>query len=227
MKESSKSQQKLKKSSASGIVKFFDLLDKNDVSPLELSLLREIAYAPTELQEVMYRQKPTQVHSLVQAGLVTIGDEVAPLPHLTVKAHNLFKELEALFKPVKEGKQKAIPIDLEKVKQYNELFPAIKYPHTQKYARCNQTDLVSAFTRFFKMYPTYTDWSIILKVTERYVAEKERDNWNYARTSKYFVVKQMSDRSHVSNLAEHYQMELEGIIGEHSTPQNFADEKVV
>jgi hypothetical protein len=200
------------------------MLDKNDITVLELRLLRDLAYAPEDLKEIMYRQKPTQMQSLVQLGMVTVPPGDIPVPQPTEKAYALFGELEKLFKLVKSGKN-TVFIDLAHVKAYNELFPAIKYPHTGKYARCNDADLVSAFTRFFQMYPTFTNWNIILKVTRQYVQERERENWAYARTAKYFVIKQMSDRSYVSNLAEHYKMELDG-IGD-STPQNFADEKVV
>lgn len=103
------------------------------------------------------------------------------LPHLKLKKS-----------PIK------IEIDLEKVKEFNEIFPN-KKSGTGKHMRCNELELSKSFERFFKDY-SYS-WDTILEAAYRYVEEEEKNNFQWTLRSKYFVCK-LKEKVNVSELAE-------------------------
>lgn len=125
---------------------------------------------------------------------------------LTEKGTKVLADLFHHFKTLKKGK---IVLDHDKINQYNELFPEMKLP-SGKYARCSIPELCSAFDWFFKNYPDYNDWEVIFKATTIYLQEREAKNWEYTRRSKYFVRKQMLDKSFDSDLADYYGRILAG-----------------
>jgi hypothetical protein len=135
----------------------------------------------------------TDAMTLIAEGFLT------PEFKITEKGENLLIELGAYFKAQKQGK---IKLDNKKVAEYNELYPQIKLP-SGKYARCTIPELCSAFDWFFKTYPEYANWDLIMKATRIYLLEREAEDWNYTRRSKYFVRKQMMDKSFESDLAEY------------------------
>jgi len=146
-----------------------------------------------------------------------LDDEFKP----TQKFKELAKKVDALFKLAKVKKEEII-IDLNKVKEFVTLFPAIKLP-TGKYARSNEGELVSAFKWFFQTHPQF-DWDTILKATANYIYEYEVKDWLYMRTSQYFVRKQLTDRSWTSDLAT-YCNQLKN--GDNSQESTHFKEKVV
>lgn len=122
-----------------------------------------------------------------------------------------FENIWNLFEPhlKKKSPPTAIEIPKENLKFFNELWPEGKLS-TGKYGKCSESELISSFTWFFKTHPTFTDWNIIMKAASTYTAERAADNWNYTRRSKYFVRKQMPDKSWTSDLSEYYEREING-----------------
>lgn len=138
----------------------------------------------------------------------------------TEKAEVLIKELEGLFKPLKKN---AIEIPEDMVIAYNDMFPQIKIPTSGKYARCNVKELTKSFDWFIQTYNH--SWDTILKATARYVYHKEQDNWNYMRTSRYFVRKQDANKVWTSDLADYCDQVIAN--PEENNSSNHFTEKVV
>lgn len=118
-----------------------------------------------------------------------------------------------------------IDIPLDRVKEFNELWPKEKLD-TGKHGRCSQSELVSAFTWFFKVHPDFTDWNILMQAAMRYTQEREQDNWNYTKRSKYFVRKQLSDKSFTSELSEYYERIRDGVQDEQEQQRGNFEPKV-
>lgn len=133
----------------------------------------------------------------------------------------LLEDVDALF--IKPKKVLKIEVSADKVEEYRNLFPEIKLP-SEKYARNNVKELTAAFQKFFKAFPEYNDWDLVLSAAQRYVDEYERKNWMYMRTSRYFISKQRSDRSVEYELANYCQMTIECTL---ETPANYFNEKIV
>ena len=89
------------------------------------------------------------------------------------------------------------------IKKYNELFPSKKLG-SGKYARTNIKTLESSFRWFFDTYDY--DWNTILDATKNYIREYEIKNYEFMRTSQYFVRKQNTDKSFESDLATYCDM---------------------
>ncbi len=98
----------------------------------------------------------------------------------------------------------------DNVTRYIETFPKIKLP-TGKPARSNFSEVCDAFDWFFRTYVDAYSWDIIHEATENYVAEYQKNNWMYMRTSKYFIRKQNSDKTWSSDLAEQCEMVKNGV----------------
>lgn len=125
----------------------------------------------------------------------------------------------------KQSKPKIeIEVPLDKIKEFNELWPKEKLD-TGKHGRCSQSELVSAFTWFFKIHPEFTNWDTILQAAMRYTNEREQDNWTYTKRSKYFIRKQLSDKSFTSDLSEYYERVRDG-VQEESKKDDFFDVRV-
>lgn len=155
-----------------------------------------------------------------------LDQEKAPVMDLVIwhkvlssERKDLIDKLNKLFKPLKN----TIEVDMSKVKEYRELFPEIKLP-TGSYARVNERDLESAFQWFFKNYPAYIDWEIVLQATQNYVEEYRMKNWEFMSTSLYFIRKMMPDKSYRSYLANYYERVLNGTQEENG---NHFIEKIV
>lgn len=82
--------------------------------------------------------------------------------------------------------------------KYNEIFPKMKLP-SNKPARSPIKEIIAAFREFFKDYD-YT-WEVIHAAAEYYIEEEEKKGFKYTRTSRYFIRKQDSDKSWISDLA--------------------------
>lgn len=142
----------------------------------------------------------------------------------TDQAKEVMADLISAFKTTKQ--KIVIEVDVQKANQYNELFPEMKLP-SDKYARCNEREVVGAFQWFFKNYPAYNDWNIIFKATEIYLAEREAKNWEYTRRSMYFIRKTFQDKSVVSDLAEFYKRVVDGVVDQPQNNGSSFEEKVV
>jgi hypothetical protein len=142
---------------------------------------------------------------------------------LTSKSFIFMEELDSYFKKSKKKTSKSLMGDNfdTNIKLYNELFPAKKLG-SGKYARTNIKNLETSFRWFFENYD-YT-WETILKATKKYVFEYSLKNYEYMRTSQYFIRKQNSDKSFESDLATYCDMLNYGSPNEE---QDIFKEKIV
>lgn len=103
---------------------------------------------------------------------------------ITQKGIALLKEMDGMMKApeVKPAHQ----VSPEFLTAYYEMWPRIKLG-SGKYARTDKKSLEVVFKWFFKTYE-YSE-STILQATAAYLNEYESQNWEYMRTSQYFVRK--------------------------------------
>ena len=124
---------------------------------------------------------------------------------LTSKSLIFMEELNSYFRKSKKKTSKDLMGDNfdNKIKLYNSLFPAKKLG-SGKYARTNVKNLETGFRWFFDTYDY--DWHTILLATKKYVLEYKMKNYEYMRTSQYFIRKQNTDKSFESDLATYCDM---------------------
>ena len=79
----------------------------------------------------------------------------------------------------------------------------------------------TGFRWFFSTYEY--DWKTIIEATKKYVQEYEMKNYEYMRTSQYFIRKQNPDKSFESDLATYCDMIQDGSSNE----ENIFREKIV
>lgn len=135
-----------------------------------------------------------EVHRLLVDGWLTDKLE------LSSKSIIFMEEINSYFRKSKKRTSKDImgeDFDIC-IKAYNEIFPAKKLG-SGKYARTTVKNLEAGFRWFFQNY-TY-DWKVIYEATKKYVEEYKVKNYEYMRTSQYFIRKQNSDKSFESDLA--------------------------
>lgn len=123
----------------------------------------------------------------------------------TSKSIIFIEEINSYFKKSKKKTSKDImgnDFDVC-IKTYNEIFPAKKLG-SGKYARTNFRNLETGFRWFFENY-SY-DWKVIYEATKKYVEEYKMKNYEYMRTSQYFIRKQNVDKSFESDLATYCDM---------------------
>ena len=82
--------------------------------------------------------------------------------------------------------------------------------------------LENGFRWFFDNYEY--SWEIILSATRKYVYDFEMKNYEYMRTSQYFIRKQNTDKSWDSDLATYCDMILNG---EDEYEENYFKDKIV
>ena len=121
---------------------------------------------------------------------------------LTNKSLIFIKEINSFFKKTKKKtSQFLLGQDFtDKMQEYVEMFPNRKLS-SGKYARVNIKNLETGFRWFFENYDY--DWSIILAATEKYVDEYSLKNYEYMRTSQFFIRKQNIDKTFESDLANY------------------------
>lgn len=124
---------------------------------------------------------------------------------LTPKSVILINDINSFFKKMNKKTSTHLMGDdfIQKIQEYNSLFPNKKL-YSGKYARTNPKNLESAFKWFFSTYD-YT-WELILEATEKYIKDYELRNFEYMRTSQYFVRKQNIDKSFESELANYCEL---------------------
>jgi hypothetical protein len=104
--------------------------------------------------------------------------------------------------------------------KYLSLFPKIKLPNG-KYARSDRKQIENAFRWFFETYDY--PWDTILEATVVYVNEYQRKNWLYMRTSQFFIRKQESDKTFMSDLAVYCENYMNGT----DDNESFIKERIV
>lgn len=124
---------------------------------------------------------------------------------LTSKSIIFIDEIGGFFKRTKSKASKDLMGEdfLQKIQEYVEIFPNRKLS-SGKYARTNVKNLESSFRWFFATYDY--SWELILEASEKYVKDYEMRNFEYMRTSQYFVRKQNIDKSFESELANYCEL---------------------
>lgn len=119
---------------------------------------------------------------------------------LQPKALSLINKIDSYFGiQLKKSNIGLMGEDFEKnVEKYNNIFPRIKLP-SNKPARSPIKEILVTFREFFKEYDY--DWEIVYQATSYYIEEEEKKGFKYTRTSRYFIRKQDSDKSWISDLA--------------------------
>jgi hypothetical protein len=142
---------------------------------------------------------------------------------LTQKSITFIQEIDNFFKKSKKKTSTVLMGDsfLEMIQEYVEIFPN-KRLSSGKPARVNVKTLENSFRWFFDNY-SYS-WDIILEATTKYVDDYEMKNYEFMRTSQYFVRKQNTDKTWDSDLATYCDMILNG---EDDFESNHFKDKVV
>jgi hypothetical protein len=141
---------------------------------------------------------------------------------LSQKSIIFIDELNSYFRKKKKKTSKDLMGDSFDtcIKKYNNLFPSKKLG-SGKYARTNIKNLEAGFRWFFSTYEY--DWKTILQATQKYIEEYKIKNYDYMRTSQYFIRKQNIDKSFESDLATYCDM-----LNEHdSNEEDIFREKIV
>ena len=131
---------------------------------------------------------------------------------LTDKSIIFTTEIDGFLKKTK----KKITKDLlgnnftENLKKYVEIFPNRKLS-SGKYARVNPKNLENSFRWFFENYEY--DWDMIFRATKKYIYDYSLKNYEYMRTSQYFIRKQNTDKTYDSELADYCNM-IDNVLDE-------------
>jgi hypothetical protein len=124
---------------------------------------------------------------------------------LTSKSIIFTTEIDGYFKKAKKKTTKDLLGDnfINNIKVYVEIFPNRKLS-SGKYARVNPKNLENSFRWFFENYDY--DWDMIFKATKKYIYDYSLKNYEYMRTSQYFIRKQNTDKTYDSELADYCNM---------------------
>lgn len=90
-------------------------------------------------------------------------------------------------------------IDVENVEQYRALWPNVLLP-SGKNAKSSLKEIEIRF-KWFKENYEY-DWNVIYKATEEYIKHYAEKQYQYMRTSAFFIYKDTSPKVRTSDLAE-------------------------
>tara|TARA_R100000805_G_C3590685_1_gene92693 strand:- start:254 stop:844 length:591 start_codon:yes stop_codon:yes gene_type:complete len=189
-------------------------------------LIKE-SLTPNSLYVLHCIQNKISVNKLVSASLevqkLKANDWIKNDLELTGKSIILLEELNSFFRKSKKKTSKDLLGDnfTLRIKMYNEVFPAKKLG-SGKYARTNVKNLETAFRWFFENYDY--SWDTIMSATKLYVEEYQLKNYEYMRTSQYFIRKQNnSDKTFESDLANFCEQYLNG----EDTVEEIFREKIV
>ena len=124
---------------------------------------------------------------------------------LTSKSIIFTVEIDSYFKKAKKKTTKDLLGDnfTNNIKTYVEIFPNRKLS-SGKYARVNPKNLENSFRWFFENYEY--DWDMIFRATKKYIYDYSLKNYEYMRTSQYFIRKQNTDKTYDSELADYCNM---------------------
>ena len=128
---------------------------------------------------------------------------------LEPKALSLISKIDSYFGvQVKKSNNGLMGDDFEaNAEKYNVIFPRMKLP-SNKPARSPLKEIITAFREFFKEYD-YT-WDEIHAGAAYYIEEEEKKGYKYTRTSRYFIRKQDTDKSWISDLAGYCELVRSG-----------------
>ena len=177
--------------------KIYQLLSARGLTPNQ-------AYVLWSIREGL---SPSMINVAME--LRAMGQEWADGTNLTGKALSLLMEIDENFKEKRAKNDSDLmgPEFKTKIEQYRVLFPEVKLP-SGKYARDASKNLEVNFRWFFKTHGY--DWDTILKATEKYIGEYQEKNWEFMRTSKYFIKKQEKNGDTTSDLANYCELIVRG-----------------
>ena len=155
--------------------------------------------------------KPTGIINVEAEALICqskgLIDAEGKLSHV---AQNILNEFETYLVKTKKKVATEVLGDnfLDRIKEYRELFPAIKLP-SGELARQSVQELKDKFIWFFKTYPEY-DWDLVLDATDSYIFHKRKVTSSFMVTSRYFIQKtDLKTKLSRSILADYCQMILD------------------
>lgn len=174
----------------------YNILFKNKLTPNQLYLLHSIRekVIPSNLIQVNVELRKLEINNWIDVN-----------KKLTKESIILLDEVNLFFKKTKKKTSVDILGDdfIEKITQYVELFPNKKLS-SGKYARVNVKNLETTFKWFFENY-NY-DWDTILNATVMYINDFATKNYEFMRTSQYFIRKQNIDKTFDSDLATYCEL---------------------
>ena len=141
---------------------------------------------------------------------------------LTNKSLIFIAEINSFFKKTKAKTLQDLlgTKFIDRIQEYIELFPNRKLS-SGKYARTTSKNLETSFKWIFENY-SY-DWETIIKATEKYVDDYSIRNYEFMRTSQYFIRKQNIDKSFESDLATYCELLNNGF----DEPETYFKERIV
>jgi len=179
--------------------KIWKLIRESGITPNQLYLLHSYSKKKrTEgINESLERKNLVMLKYVGDTNLVSPKGKV-----LLIAANDLFTKTVSAKKPVTDDSFVA------NLTTYNQLFPKIRFAKTKKLARCSMNNLTPAMVWF--LANNDYNWETILKATVIYINEKQKVNWDYCRTSQYFIRKQTDGKHWQSELSDYCMMVMDG-----------------
>jgi len=175
-------------------MEMFDEMSRHGLSPNQYYLLCCIKDSVTPLKINMH----LELRNLIGNQWITADHKLTP------KSISLIDSIEKLFS-IQKKKTSNILMGRghkENIVKYREMFPNIKLP-TGKAARAAAGNLEKNFRWFFENFD-YT-WETVFKATTYYINKYQKVQWEYMRTSQYFIRK-----DNLSDLADYCDIVLTG-----------------
>jgi hypothetical protein len=188
------------------MIRLFNLITDNDLSPNGLYMLICIL----EKKQPLHINKNLEMIRLESLGLVKNGELTQEGFDKTSK----LSDLNGLIKILnKQSSYKITEEDIEKIKEYRELFPKGLLPSGYP-ARVQIKELEKKFNWFFNNYEY--SWDVIITATKKYISQYKANDYTYMKTSGYFISK-LEKNGIVSSLASYCDMVVDGDDTEQTT----------
>ena len=174
----------------------FNKLIKEELTPNSFYVLYSIC---NKIKPYKYVNSSLEVTKLKQEGW--LEEDLS----LSSKSIIFITEIDGFFKKAKKKTTKDLLGNnfTDNIQKYVEIFPNRKLS-SGKYARVNPKNLENSFRWFFENYDY--DWDMIFKATKKYIYDYSLKNYEYMRTSQYFIRKQNIDKTYDSELADYCNM---------------------
>jgi len=174
----------------------FNKLIKEELTPNSFYVLYSIC---NKIKPYKYVNSSLEVTKLKQEGW--LEEDLS----LSSKSIIFITEIDGFFKKAKKKTTKDLLGNnfTDNIQKYVEIFPNRKLS-SGKYARVNPKNLENSFRWFFENYDY--DWDMIFKAAKKYIYDYSLKNYEYMRTSQYFIRKQNTDKTYDSELADYCNM---------------------
>lgn len=180
----------------------FQKILKDKITPNQLMLL----YAFDQSLGVPQIDAHSELRGLItEKYMVKKGDhyKITPLGKVKMRKYDNY-----FNKAKKRTSEELMGKDFDaNITKYRELFPRQKLP-SGKPARQNVKTLTDGFRWFFDNFD-YT-WAEVHNATRKYLNSYEDDGYMYMKNSQYFIVKTLSNKERVSELADYCDIIREG-----------------